>query len=447
MKSQQFRQRNFLSSRSGKLFIEEVSASTLAEKFGTPLYIYSEIRIRENAQRVKTALQKYIPHSALYYAVKANNNLSILSILRSEGLGADAAGPWEIALAEKAGFARDKILYSGVFHSDAELKSGLKAGVAINLDSLSAAERLLEFGQPPVFSMRINPGISGGSIKGLVFAGSDAKFGAQPKDALTAYQLAKKAGVKRFGLHMMTGSCILNPNYFAEATSKLLLFAKEVHNKTGIEFDFIDIGGGLGIPYRANEKVLDIDKAISGVAKVFQSGVKKYQLGNPKLMLEPGRYLVCDAGVLLTRVHTIKQGAKKTFVGVDAGMQTLLRPMLYDAYHEILLANNLNARPSTGPERSRGKKVNVVGPICENTDQIAKDRLLPKLSESDLLAILDVGSYGFGMASQYNTRPRPAEVLVCGNKADLIREREDLAEIVGKQNIPNRLTISTTTSF
>lgn len=431
------RNRDFLKNKSGKLFVEKVSAEALAKKFGTPLYVYSESRIRANAGRVKKALAKYIPNlptgqagSKLAYAVKANNNLSILSILRNEGLAVDAAGVFEIQLAQKAGFKKSQVLYSGVFHSDADLKFGLKAGVMINVDSLSAAQRLLKFGKSPLFSMRVNPGISGGKIKGLVFAGSDAKFGESVENAITAYKLAKKKGVKRFGLHMMTGSCILKEKYFPDATTKLLSFAKKIKDKVGIEFEFIDIGGGLGIPYQLSEKILDIEKAIGLTAKTFSTAVKKFELGNPKLMLEPGRYLVGDAGVLLTRVQTIKQG-KKIFVGVDAGMQTLLRPALYGAHHEILVANNLNARDA--------KKVNIVGPICENTDQLAKDRAMPKLAEGDLLAILDAGAYGFGMASNYNTREKPAEVLVSGGKAEVVRQREGVGEIIGKQKIPKRL--------
>ncbi len=425
------RNRDFLSSRKGKLFIEDVAAEKLATKFGTPLYVYSETRIRKNVQRVKSTLDKFIPHSQLAYAVKANNNLSVLSVLRDEGLDIDAAGLFEIELAKKTGFRKNQILYSGVFHSDTDLKVGLKEKVMVNVDSLSAAKRLLKFGKPPLFSMRVNPGIGGGKIKGLVFAGSDAKFGESVENAIKAYQLAKQRGVKRFGLHMMTGSCVLREKYFSEATTKLLEFAGRIRKKVGIEFEFIDIGGGLGIPYQTSEKILDVERAIELTAKIFNTGVKRFDLGNPRLVLEPGRYLVGDAGVLLTRVHTIKS-AKKTFAGVDAGMQTLLRPALYDAHHEILLAGNLNTKIT--------KKYSVVGPICENTDQLAKDRLLPNLAEGDLLAILDTGAYSFGMASNYNTREKPAEILVSESKAEVIREREGINEIIGKQKIPKRLT-------
>jgi diaminopimelate decarboxylase len=431
MEDKIFRNRDFLSNRAGKLFVEGVSGETLAEKFSTPLYVYSETRIRANAQRLKKALQKYIPHHQLYYAVKANSNLSVLSIIRSEGLGADASCISEIELALKVKFPRDKILYSGVFHSDTELKAGLEKNVAVNLDSLSAAKRLLKFGIPPLFSMRINPGMGSGKFSGLVFAGPEAKFGVEAADALQAYSEAKKRGVKRFGLHMMTGSCILESKYFPAITEKLMGIAGEIAQKVGIEFEFIDIGGGLGIPYKANEKILDVDVAIKAVAKVFTTEAKKHKLGNPKLMLEPGRYLVGDAGVLLTKTHTLKKMYGKNFVGVDAGMQTLIRPAMYGAYHEIVNASDLNQKAK--------QKVSVVGPACENTDQFAKGRILPKIAEGDLLAILDTGAYGFVMSSQYNTRVRPAEVLVRGKAAQVIRARETLSEIIGKQTIPESL--------
>jgi len=431
MNEKLFRNRSFLGNYNGKLFIEKVSAAALAKKYGTPIYVYSESRIRENVRRIKSALKKFIPHSQLFYAVKSNNNLSILSILRSEGLGADAAGPLEIELAKKAGFSKDKILYSGVFHSDAELKKGLKTKVSINIDSISAAKRLLKLGCPSLFSVRVNPGIGGGKFAGLITAGPDAKFGETTTNAVKAYRLAKQSGVKKFGIHMMTGSCILDNEYFEVITEKLLKIAGEIHRKIGIKFDFIDIGGGLGIPYQSNEKILNLEKTIQKVAIVFQKNVIKFNLGNPKLILEPGRFLVGDAGIILTRTHTVKTGVKKTFVGVDAGMQTLLRPALYDAWHEILLAEKLKAR--------KIKKVSIVGPICENTDQLARDRLLPKIAEGDLLAILDAGAYGFGMSSQYNTRTRPAEILVNKKQVNLIREKESIVEIIGKQQIPKHL--------
>jgi len=288
----------------------------------------------------------------------------------------------------------------------------------------------LKLGKPDFISFRINPGISGGSIKGLVFAGHDAKFGIIEKNVVEAYRTAKEAGVKRFGMHMMTGSCVLDPAYFEEASSKLLDIAGKVRKELGIELELIDIGGGLGVSYKPGEHDLDVEAAAKRVAAVFGKKVKELDLGNPTLMIEPGRFIVCDSSILLTRVHSIKQ-AYKHFIGVDAGMNTLLRPMLYDAYHHIVAANKLNEKPS--------EKVNIVGPVCENTDQLAKDRMMPKLEEGDLLAVLNAGAYGFSMSSQYNTRPRAAEVLVNNGKAEVIRKRETIYDIYKNVVVPKRL--------
>lgn len=416
---------NFLNAQNQQLFLEKSSAEKLAAKFGTPLYAYSQTQISENLQNFLNALQA-LPNSALFYAVKANNNLNLLNLIRKSGLGADAANPLEIALAKKVGFPRTKILYSGVFHSKSELRAGLKSGVAINLDSLSALQRLLELGRPKVLSLRVNPGIGKGKFQGLVTAGKQAKFGLSPADILLGYRQAQKAGIQRFGLHAMTGSCVLNSDYFPAVAEKLLTIANEIEQKLTLKFEFLDLGGGFGIPYEPREKALNLKLTFRKIQKVCQNFQSKFRHGLPKLIFEPGRAISGNAGILLTRVTTCKNLNQQKFVGVDAGMQTLLRPALYGAYHEILNATHLNRKPR--------QRVAVVGPICENTDFLAT-RVLPQIQENDLLAILDVGAYGFGMASQYNTRPRPAEVLVKGSKVQLIRPAEGLAEIIGQQRL------------
>jgi len=435
-----------LENRNGILHIEGVSTLDLARQFDTPLYVYSESRIRDNCRRIKAAFKKYYPKFRFYYAVKANNNLALLNLIKQEADGFDCAAIEEIELALKAGAKPNEILYSGVYNRNEELASALKANVNINLEGISQLKRLLllkskiskglensknfqnKIKTPEFISFRVNPGIQGGKYKKLVFAGPDAKFGIIEKDILEAYTIAKKAGIKRFGIHMMTGSCVLNPEYFEKATEKLLDIAVNIHNQLGINFEFIDIGGGLGIPYEQPEKDLDLELTAKKVADVFKEKAKL--LGNPYLMIEPGRYVVGDASILLTKVHSIKQAYKK-FIGVDAGMNTLLRPMLYDAYHQIFVANKLNEKPT--------EKVNIAGPVCENTDQLAKDRLMPKIEEGDLLAVLNAGAYGFSMASQYNTRPLPAEVLVNNGKAELIRKRETVEDIYRNVIVPKRL--------
>lgn len=425
-----FKLKKPLENRNGELCIGGVSTLELAKAYDTPLYVYDESRIRDNFRRLYNAFSRNYKKFKLYYAVKANNNPALLKILKSEGAGIDVSGPAEIYLAGKAGFAADKMLYSGVYHRNEELKYALEKNVPINLEDVSQIERLFRFGKPKFLSFRINPGIGKGSFEGNVFAGPDAKFGIIERDVIKAYEKAKKHGVKSFGIHMMTGSCVLDEDYFVQVTERLMNIAGAVAKKLSISFDFVDIGGGFGIPYKPDEKELDIDAVGKKVARKFREKIEEHNLGEPYLVAEPGRYLVCDAGILLAKVHSIKNGYKK-FIGVDAGMNTLIRPMLYGAYHEILLANRLNSEP--------WEKVNIVGPICENTDQLAKDRIMPRIEEGDLLAVLNTGAYGFGMGSQYNNRPRAAEALVNNGKHELIRKREDFDDLISNIRIPKRL--------
>ncbi|MFC1769379.1 diaminopimelate decarboxylase [Nanoarchaeota archaeon] len=420
-----------LENRSGILYFDGCNTLDLVKEFGTPLYVYSENRIRDNYKRLLDAYKKRYQKFKIYYAIKANNNPAVVNVLRSEGAGADASCVPEIKVAKLCGVKDEDILYSGVYNSEEELKYAIDNNTRLNIEEISQLERLRKYDIPEFLCFRINPGVGSGKFEGLIFAGPDAKFGIIEKDAKKAYEIAKKLGVKRFGVHMMTGSAILNPEYFEQVVGKLLDIAGPISKELGIQFDFIDIGGSLGIPYNVDEQPLDVDIVAESVVKKLTEKLKEYDMGEPYLIHEPGRYFVGDAGILLTNVVAIKKGYKK-FIGVDAGMNTLLRPAIYGAYHHILLANNLDAKEI--------EKANVVGQICENTDQFAKDRDLPKdIKEGDILAILDVGAYGWGMGSQYNTRPRAAEVLVNNGNADLIREREDFDDLLNHTKIPERL--------
>lgn len=420
-----------IENKNGALYIDGCNALELAKQYGTPLYVYSENRIRDNYKRLVSAYKKYYPKFKVYYAIKANNNLAVVSILRQEGAGADCSCIPEIEIANKAGVRNEDILYSGVYNSNEELRYAVEHNTRINLEDVSQLDRLAKMKIPDFLCFRINPGIGKGSFEGLIFAGPDAKFGIIERDVKKAYKKAKELGVKRFGIHMMTGSNVLDPDYFEEVVEKLLDIAGPVAEQLNIKFDFIDIGGSLGVPYKPEEDELDIDNVAKRVVAKLKGKLKQYGMGEPYLIHEPGRYLVCDAGVLLTTVASIKHGYKH-FIGVDAGMNTLLRPAIYGAYHEILYANDLNKKHDT--------KVNVVGQICENTDQLAKDRLMPAdIKVGDVLAILDVGAYGFGMSSQYNTRPRAAEVLVSNGKSFIIHERENINNLLKGQQIPKHL--------
>ena len=260
----------------------------------------------------------------------------------------------------------------------------------------------------------------------LVFAGPDAKFGIPVQDVERAYTLAQELGVRSFGIHMMTGSAILDEAYFEQITSLMMDVAGRVAKKLGIRFQFIDIGGGLGIPYQPDDKPLNLDLLASRVSGMFMRKCDEHDLGRPFLVMEPGRYLIADAGLLLASVISMKKGEQKTFVGLDAGMHTLLRPALYDAYHHIVNASHVACEHDI--------PVNIVGQICENTDQFAKDRHLGScIDRGQRLALLDAGAYGFGMSSNYNTKRRAAEVMVDDGSQRLIRRRETLNDLIATQ--------------
>ena len=414
--------------RNGLLHIEGVSALRLAEEFDTPLYVISETRIRENYRRLRDTLSKHNGKVRVYYSAKANTNLSVLRILKSEGAYVDTISPGEVYLALKAGFSPERILFTGTSVRDDELRFLVNSKVTINVDSLSQLRRFLGLSTPNLLSFRVNPEIGAGHHAHVITAGKDSKFGIWESDVIEAYRRAREAGAEKFGMHMHIGSGILEVEPFLVAAEKLLEIAGSVHKELGIGFDFIDFGGGLGVPYRPNEKALDLDLFAERVLRLFKDRVVEYGLGDPFFCVEPGRFIVCDACILLTRVNTVKVTPHKRFVGVDAGFNTLIRPVMYGSYHHMVLANRLDA-----PEE---EIYDVAGPICESGDLLASERKLPKVREGELLAILNAGAYGYSMSSQYNSRPRCAEVLVKNDKYCLVRERENFDDLMKRQKRP-----------
>jgi len=414
--------------RNGILYIEGVSALRLAEEFDTPLYVISETRIRENYRRLRDTLSKHNGKVRVYYSAKANTNLSVLRILKSEGAYVDTISPGEVYLALKAGFSPERILFTGTSVRDDELRFLVNSKVTINVDSLSQLRRFLGLSTPNLLSFRVNPEIGAGHHAHVITAGKDSKFGIWESDVIEAYRRAREAGAEKFGMHMHIGSGILEVEPFLVAAEKLLEIAGSVHKELGIGFDFIDFGGGLGVPYRPNEKALDLDLFAERVLRLFKDRVVEYGLGDPFFCVEPGRFIVCDACILLTRVNTVKVTPHKRFVGVDAGFNTLIRPVMYGSYHHMVLANRLDA-----PEE---EIYDVAGPICESGDLLASERKLPKVREGELLAILNAGAYGYSMSSQYNSRPRCAEVLVKNDKYCLVRERENFDDLMKRQKRP-----------
>jgi len=414
--------------RKGVLHVEGVSALRLAEESDTPLYVISETRIRENFNHLEDALRQHYEKVRVYYAAKANTSLSVLRILKSEGAYVDAVSPGEVYLALQAGFPPERLLFTGTSVRNDELRFLLDRKIDVNIDSLSQLRRLLKIATPEFLSVRVNPEFGAGHHEHVITAGKESKFGIWENDVAKAYEMTKSAGVERFGIHMHIGSGILEVEPVLIAARKLLEIAASVHKRVGIDFEFIDLGGGLGVPYKPDDTELDLDLYAEKVLGLFKDRIDEYGLGDPYFCVEPGRYIVCDACILLTRVNTVKATAHKKFVGVDAGFNTLIRPAMYGSYHPIAFASDLDA--------PREEVYDVVGPICESGDLLARDRKLPKIQEGDLLAILNAGAYGYSMSSQYNSRPRCAEVLVKDGNYCVIRERESFEDLLRGQRYP-----------
>ena len=414
-----------------RISIGNVPVTTLAAEFGTPVYVYDEQKIRANYRRAYSAFARHYPDFKMFYAVKCCNNPAIVNIMRQEGAGVDAASVNEILLAKSVGLGGEDVMFSGNFLSDSDIRQGLESGVIFNLDDPSIFPRLLKFGKPEILCFRVNPGYGKSNVGDFVTnAGPDAKFGIHPDDVLKAYRMAKEAGIRRFGAHMMTGSCITDAEYFPFVTGLLMDIIGRTGRELGIDFEFIDLGGGLGIPYRPDEAPLDLERAAELTAQMFRSKVAEYGLKAPQLKMEPARYFVGDAGYLIGTVHSIKH-SYRTILGTDIGMNTLARPAMYGSYHHIYV---------DGKESHPRKALGLCGQLCENTDFWVRERELPEdTAEGDLVVVENAGAYGFGMSYQYNGRLRPAEVLVNGGNAMLIRERETFDDMIRHTIVPEYL--------
>ncbi len=406
-----------------------MSTVEIAERFGTPVYVTDEQIVRENYRRVYEAFSRFMD-TEIHYACKANTNLAILRILEQEGSCIDAVSIGEVLTCLKAGFTPERIMYTGVNVSDNELKEIVDTGCRINIDSESELERLSVIlgerrkGFP--ISFRITPGVSSGHGAKVMTGGKGAKFGIPYDRVMDTYARAKELGYDIKGIHAHTGSGGNTTDPFIEVVEVLIELTNRLRDELDIHLEFIDFGGGLGVPYKPQEEECDVNDLGAEITDMIleETDVKK-------VCLEPGRYLVCDATILLSRVNDVKDAGPKKYVGIDAGFNTLIRPSFYDSYHHVALANKFN--------KACIAKYEVVGPICETGDYIAHDRILPNPKEGDLLCVYNAGAYGFSMSSRYNSRPLCAEVLVNDGKAELIREAETMEDIWRHQIIPERL--------
>lgn len=416
----------------GHLDIGGADACDIAKEFGTPLYVIDEQRIRDNYNRFYSAFSKYYPDFKVFYACKANTNLAVMKILEDEGCCIDAVSPGEVYTSKKMGFEGERILFTGNNITNDELKYVLDQGAVLNLDSVSALKRLADIIEPNglKISFRVNPMVGAGHHDHCITGGVMSKFGIMDNEAVEVYELAKELGFNPIGMHSHIGSGILDPEPFKLAIESTMDIAGKVHQEAGIDFEFVDFGGGVGIPYTPDEKVLDLDHFAKENITLFKEKLAEFNMGNPTMYLEPGRYLVGDACSLLVDVNSVKQSYRK-FIGVNAGFNTLLRPAMYDSYHHIVVANKMNEENT--------QEVDIAGNVCESGDLFARDRPMPDVEEGDVLAILNAGAYGFTMSSNYNSRPKTGEVLVNNAECYLVREHETFEDLFNKQHIPEHL--------
>jgi len=428
--------RKGLEYRNDILYFTEKNTLDIYKSYGTPLYVINEQMIRERYRSLKKVLNREYKNNQINYAVKANSNLSLLKILNSEGASFDCTSMGAVYTCFKAGISSEKMIYTGNMFTDTDFEFAVKNNVFVNLDSLSQLNRLVRIHESlgkekKAISFRINPEFGAGHHKHTITAGKDIKFGILEEQAIEAYRKAKEVGFEKFGIHQHIGSGVINALDFGKPAEKFISIIKKIIEVLEIRFEFIDFGGGLGIPYRPEEEPLDLNKYREIVIEPFKNLVKSENIGEPVFKIEPGRYLTAESSILLTQINTIKNNGYNLFAGVDAGFNTLLRPILYNSYHHII--------PCNIKGREKTLTYDVVGPICESGDILGKNRELKKLEEKDILAILDVGAYGFTMSSNYNSRARSSEILINNGKIFKIRETESLDDLLKLQIIPDHL--------
>lgn len=407
------------------LYCENISLEKIAREVGTPFYVYSFQTLQRHFRIFDEAF-KEIPH-IICYSAKANSNLTLIKIFVNMGGGVDVVSGGELYKALKAGADPKKIVFSGVGKKEDEIEYALKIGILMfNVESIEELLKINEIGgrlkrKVPI-SIRVNPDIDPKTHPYISTGLKKNKFGIDITQATKAYHLAKQLpNLETIGIDCHIGSQLIKVEPIVEAMKKLKRLVEDLRTE-GLKIHYLDIGGGLGITYEDEEPPHPIDYASNILDEIRGFDCT--------IILEPGRVIVGNAGILVTRVLYIKDNEYKRFVIVDAGMNDLIRPSLYGSYHQIL------------PVRKRDEEeivADVVGPICESSDFLAKDRLIPKFHSGDLLAVMSAGAYGFSMSSNYNSRPRSAEVLVKEDKMYIIRKRETYEDLIRGEELPDFL--------
>ncbi len=402
---------NHLESRNGKLFIANTSALDIARKHGTPVYVYNTKRIIDIYRKFYSTIKKHTDREVkVHYALKANANLEILRMLNKEGAGIDATSPGEAQRALDAGFPADRVFFTGTSVSNSDLKALVDMGVAINIDSVSELKRLRKITSKIDISMRMDPGVPGaGHHWKVVTAGREAhglpiKFSIPENEVVETAKLAEKNQFNLVGLHEHIGTNWRSDDDIAEflrTVDVMIEKAKQVSKSVGHDLKFLNFGGGPGVRYMESHPEFPLDRYAEGISK----RIERSGLNIESIHFEPGRYLVADSGLLLVEVVDIKKRYGDIIVGINSGFNNLIRPAMYGSYHEIINCTKADAKPDT--------LLTVAGNLCETGDVFTPEpRKMPMPEEGDILAVHNAGAYGYAMASNYNLRGYPKEILL-----------------------------------
>lgn len=402
-------------------FFQGINPYELVEKYGSPLYVYNERILRERCREIKNLVS--YPEFSVNYSAKANSNLAFLEIVNEEGLNVDAMSPGEISMELKAGFKPEQIFYISNNVSEEEMKFAIDHNILMSVDSLSQLEQYGKLNPGGKIAARFNGGIGAGHHEKVVTAGKKTKFAINPEYIPEFKEIIKKYNLTLVGINQHIGSLFMEGESYVNGVKAILEIAKRFDN-----LEFIDLGGGFGIPYEKSEEQprLNIKELGEKLDKVFDDFVKEYGK-RITFKVEPGRYISAECGLILGTVNAVKYNGSNKFAGTDIGFNVIARPVMYDSYHDIEVYRKSNIKSE------KNEPVTVVGNICESGDIIAKDRVLPDVKEGDLIGILDAGAYGHSMSSNYNNRLRPAEIFIRENgEVVLTRERDTFDDIFKK---------------
>ena len=411
--------------KNNELYCENVKISTIAKKVGTPCYIYSHNTLVDHFTKIQKAFAKIDP--IICFAMKANDNLAVLKTLANYGAGFDIVSVGELKKTQMIKADPKKIVFASVGKTEEEIVTAIKARILFfNVESLPELDELNRIAKKmkkrvPV-ALRINPDVEAATHAKITTGTLKNKFGIDLKTSRKIMRNRKKySNIDFVGLHCHIGSQIIKADPFISAIKRVITFIEQLR-KDGVELEYLDIGGGLGIIYKDEKPQTAQDFADAILPYLEQTGLK--------IVMEPGRFIAGNAGIFVSKVLYLKDNGVKKFLIVDGGMNDLMRPSLYDAYHEIVPLKKTPGKKT---------KMDVVGPICESGDYFAKDRLLPKLEKNDLIAVMSAGAYGYVMASNYNVRGRGPEVIVKGNKWDITKQRETFEDLIRGEKVPSFL--------